>query len=144
MSAALAQRLEWSALDPDAREQALRRPVQAVAAQTRASVAALIEDVRERGDAALREITQRFDAVALADFEVSAEEFVAAEGAVPARLRAAMEEAAGRIERFHRGGMVQDYAVETAPGVVCERVVRAIARVGLTCRPEARRCRRPR
>ena len=131
MSAGLAQRLDWNALDAEARAQALLRPVQAVAAQTRAAVSALIEDVRARGDAALREITQRFDGVALDSLEVSTAEFAAAEAAVSAELKDAMREAAGRIERFHRTGMVQDYAVETAPGVVCERVVRAIARVGL-------------
>ena len=131
MSAGLAQRLDWNALDAEARAQALLRPVQAVAAQTRAAVSALIEDVRARGDAALREITLRFDGVALDSLEVSTAEFAAAEAAVSAELKDAMREAAGRIERFHRTGMVQDYAVETAPGVVCERVVRAIARVGL-------------
>ncbi|MGJ4801976.1 histidinol dehydrogenase [Luteimonas sp. SDU82] len=131
MSPALAQRLDWTRLDAAARTQALQRPVQAVAAQTRDAVAALVEDVRARGDAALLEITQRFDGVALDAIEVSADEFAAAEAAVPLQLKAAMEEAAARIERFHRAGMVQGYAVETAPGVVCERVVRAIARVGL-------------
>ena len=128
---ALVQRLDWAALDGAARAQALLRPVQAVAAQTRASVAALVEDVRNRGDAALREITQRFDGASLDAFEVGADEFAAAESAVPVELRRAMEEAAGRIERFHGAGMVQPYAVETAPGVHCERMVRAIARVGL-------------
>ncbi|MGJ4728796.1 histidinol dehydrogenase [Luteimonas sp. SDU101] len=131
MSPALAQRLDWTRLDAAARTQALQRPVQAVAAQTRDAVAALVEDVRARGDAALLEITQRFDGVALDAIEVSADEFAAAEAAVPLQLKAAMDEAAARIERFHRAGMVQGYAVETAPGVVCERVVRAIARVGL-------------
>ena len=131
MSAVLARRLDWSVLDAAARAQALQRPAQAVAAQTRASVAALIDDVRNRGDAALREITQRFDGVAPGSFEVPAEEFAAAEAVVSPALKAAMRDAAERIERFHRAGMAQPYAVETAPGVVCERVVRAIPRVGL-------------
>lgn len=131
MSTGLVRRLDWSALDADARAQALQRPAQQVAAQTRAAVEALVEDVRVRGDAALREITLRFDGVAPESFEVSVEEFAAAEATVPAELKGAMQEAAERIERFHRAGMVEGYAVETAPGVVCERMVRAIARVGL-------------
>ncbi|RBF15524.1 histidinol dehydrogenase, partial [Xanthomonas oryzae pv. oryzae] len=53
--------LDWSQLDVAARTDALTRPVQTVAAQTRNAVAALIADVRTRGDAALREITARFD-----------------------------------------------------------------------------------
>ena len=131
MSAALVQRLDWTALDADARAGVLQRPAQKVATRTRAAVEALVDDVRDRGDAALREITLRFDGVAPASFEITAAEFDAAEAAVPSSLKAAMREAAERIERFHRAGMAQDYAVETAPGVVCERMVRAIARVGL-------------
>ena len=119
MSGALARRLVWNELDAQAREAALRRPVQAVAAQTRASVEALVADVRARGDEALREISLRFDGVAPAALEVGPEEFAAADAAVPAALKVAMADAATRIERFHRAGMVQPYAVETAPGVTC-------------------------
>ncbi|MFT4255848.1 MAG: histidinol dehydrogenase [Pseudoxanthomonas sp.] len=123
--------LDWRALDTGARAQALTRPVQAVAAETRASVAALLDDVRVRGDAALREITARFDDVQLDSFEVTAEEFAAARAAIAPELLAAMEQAAQRIETFHRAGMAKSYSVETAPGVVCERVIRPIVRVGL-------------
>jgi len=124
-------RLHWSQLDATEQAQALQRPVQAVAARTRESVAALISSVREDGDAALREISLRFDGVAPASFEVDDEEFAAAERAVPAELRQAMIDAAERIRLFHKAGMSQGYAVETAPGVRCERMVRPIGRVGL-------------
>ncbi|RBD45346.1 histidinol dehydrogenase, partial [Xanthomonas oryzae] len=67
--------LDWSQLDVAARTDALTRPVQTVAAQTRNAVAALIADVRTRGDAALREITARFDGVSLERFAVSEAEF---------------------------------------------------------------------
>ncbi|MFN4161172.1 MAG: histidinol dehydrogenase [Stenotrophomonas sp.] len=124
-------RLTWSQLDAGAQAQALQRPVQAVAGRTRESVAALIAAVREGGDAALREITLRFDGVAPESFEVSEAEFASAEQAVSAELRQAMTDAAARIRTFHQAGMSQGYAVETAPGVRCERVVRPIGRVGL-------------
>ncbi|RRU21931.1 histidinol dehydrogenase [Stenotrophomonas sp. 278] len=123
--------LQWNQLDAAAQADALQRPVQAVAARTRESVAALIAAVREDGDAALREISLRFDGIAPDSFEVSEEEFAAAERAVPAELRQAMIDAAERIRVFHKAGMSQGYAVETAPGVRCERMVRAIGRVGL-------------
>lgn len=123
--------LDWNALDADAQARALTRPVQTVAAQTRESVAGLIEQVRSRGDAALREITERFDGVAPEHFEVSEAEFAAAELTVSAELRIAMQQAAERIDTFHRAGMAQPYSVETAPGVICEKVIRPISRVGL-------------
>lgn len=124
-------RLDWSALDEDGRRKALTRPVQEVAQTTREAVATLLADVRDRGDAALADITARFDGVALRDFEVGTEEFERAEAELAPALRKAMEEALARIEAFHRAGMAQPYAVETAPGVVCERVIRPVARVGL-------------
>ncbi|MGB3392041.1 MAG: histidinol dehydrogenase [Stenotrophomonas sp.] len=123
--------LDWNTLDADAQAQALTRPVQAVAAQTREAVAALVEQVRVVGDVALREITARFDGVTLEKFEVSEAEFAAAELAVPAELRIAMQQAAERIDAYHRAGMARPYSVETAPGVVCEKVIRPIGRVGL-------------
>lgn len=131
MSALPAPVYDWNALDDTARAALLARPVQTVAQRTREAVSGLLADVQARGDAALREVTARFDGVELATFEVSAEEFAAAHAAVPADLRRAMQEAAERIEAFHRAGMAQPYAVETAPGVVCERVIRPIPRVGL-------------
>lgn len=123
--------LDWNALDANAQARALTRPVQTVAAQTRDSVAGLIEQVRTRGDAALCEISQRFDGIAPERFEVGEAEFAAAELAVSAELRIAMQQAADRIDTFHRAGMAQPYSVETAAGVVCEKVIRPIVRVGL-------------
>ena len=124
-------RLIWSRLDGEQRRAALRRPVQVVAQRTRDAVAAVLAEVRQLGDPALREFTSRFDGVALDDFEVGAAEFAAAEAAVAPALKQAMEEAVVRIEAFHRAGMAQPYAVETAPGVLCERMIRPIPRVGL-------------
>lgn len=131
MSASPAPRYDWTTLDEAARAGLLARPVQAVAQRTREAVAGLLADVQARGDAALRDVTARFDGVELASFAVSDEEFAAAQATVSAELRDAMREAAGRIEAFHKAGMAQPYAVETAPGVVCERVIRPIPRVGL-------------
>ncbi len=123
--------LDWNALEAEGQARALTRPVQTVAAQTRESVAGLIGQVRESGDDALREITARFDGVAPGRFEVSEAEFAAAELAVPAELRIAMQQAADRVDVYHRVGMVEPYSVETAPGVVCEKMIRPIGRVGL-------------
>ncbi|WP_213601232.1 histidinol dehydrogenase [Pseudoxanthomonas japonensis] len=131
MTASPAPVYDWTVLDEAMREVLLARPVQTVAQRTRDAVAGLLVDVQARGDAALREVTARFDGVELATFEVSEAEFAAAHTAVPADLRQAMQEAAERIEAFHRAGMAQPYSVETAPGVVCERMILPIPRVGL-------------
>lgn len=126
-----AQRIVWSALDDQAQAQTLERPAQTVAEQTRRTVAALIEEVRSGGLEALRAITQRLDGAAPVSFEVGEDAFAAAEGAIDPALKQAMVEAAARITAFHKAGMAKPYAVETAPGVVCERMIRPIGRVGL-------------
>lgn len=131
MTASPALVYDWNSLDDAARASLLARPAQTVAQRTHDAVAGLLAEVQARGDAALREVTARFDGVELATFEVSEEEFAAAHTAVPADLRQAMQDAAERIEAFHRAGMAQPYAVETAPGVVCERMILPIPRVGL-------------
>ncbi|QOY63658.1 histidinol dehydrogenase [Lysobacter sp. H21R4] len=124
-------RLPWDALDPRARANALRRPAQADGAKTAAAVTALIEEVRVGGDAALRALTARFDGVDINTLAVSAEEFAMAQAEIAPALRNAIVEAAARIEQFHAAGMTRPYAVDTAPGVRCERMLRPIQRVGL-------------
>ncbi|KGM53274.1 histidinol dehydrogenase [Lysobacter arseniciresistens ZS79] len=123
--------VQWEAIDEPARAEMLRRPAQQVGAETAATVAELLVEVRDGGDDALRRLGARFDGVALDAFEVTPAEMAAAADSITPELRAAIIEAAGRIECFHRAGMVAAPAVETAPGVVCERMSRPIRRVGL-------------
>ncbi|MEF9977143.1 MAG: histidinol dehydrogenase [Thermomonas sp.] len=125
------KRIDWNALDDVEREAALQRPVQAVSEAVRSGVAAIFDAVAAEGDAALRAYTRQFDGVDLAEFEVDPAEFDAAIEQVPAEVRAAISEAASRIEAFHRAGIASPYEVETAPGLLCQRVQRPIARVGL-------------
>jgi histidinol dehydrogenase len=124
-------RVNWSALDTAARAGVLRRPTQAVAESVRDSVAQIIATVRTRGDSALREFGKLYDRVALAEFAVGRDESAAANTMVSPELRAAIETAARRIENYHRAGMAQPYAFDSGDGVVCERILRGIARVGL-------------
>jgi len=125
------KRIDWADLDEAARSRALERPARSSGAPIRGAVAALLDDVRARGDAAVRDATRRFDRVDISDAQVSADEIGEAMTCVSDSLRAAIDEAALRIEVFHRAGALRNYVVETAPGVVCERIVRPIDRVGL-------------
>jgi histidinol dehydrogenase len=125
------KRLNWSDLDEDARRDALARPAQSRAGTLRDGVARIIGEVRERGDAALFELTARYDGCSLDALAVQPEEFIAAEAALDAELKAAIREAAQRIEMFHRAAAPQPISIETAPGVRVERMLRPIRRVGL-------------
>ena len=67
----------------------------------RNSVCEILEDVRTRGDDALREYEERFDSSRLDSFYVSEAEFDEAEALVPQRLKDAIEIAYRNILAFH-------------------------------------------
>jgi histidinol dehydrogenase len=123
--------VDWERLDDRARAELLRRPSQATAAAARAGVAAILAAVAAGGDQALRDYGLRFDGVRLDALEAGEAEFAAARLALDAPVHSAILEAAARIEAFHAAGMAAPYALETAPGVLCERIQRPIRRVGL-------------
>lgn len=95
------------------------------------TVANIIGDVRDNGDAALRHCALHFDKVAIDVFEVSAEEFAEADALVPAELKSAIAMAKANIERFHAAEPERRDVVETMPGVSCWRKTVPIEKVGL-------------
>ena len=66
------------------------------------TVAAIIADVRSRGDEALREMAARFDGVQLGSLKVTPDEIAEAVDAVPHELKNAIAVAAKNISRFHK------------------------------------------
>lgn len=83
------------------------------------AVAAIIADIRERGDAALVEATRRFDRfdVDVAGLAVSATELEAAEASVPQEAKDALRFAKERIEAYHRRQLPADDRFTDAAGV---------------------------
>ncbi|TNF60772.1 MAG: histidinol dehydrogenase, partial [Rhodobacteraceae bacterium] len=75
-----------------------------------AVVAGIIEDVRARGDAAVIELTARFDRVTLTPgtLRMSDAAVARAAAAVPDDVRAALELAATRIRAYHARQMPED------------------------------------
>jgi histidinol dehydrogenase len=123
--------IDWTGLDEVARAAALARPAQVRDRAIVEGVRSILAAVRAGGDAAVREYTRRHDHCDLADFSVSEDEFLAAQEQVPAPVQAAMAAAIGRVRQFHQAQLPQRLRVATAPGVVCEYLVRPIGRVGL-------------
>ncbi len=95
------------------------------------SVRAIADDVRRRGDAALLELTERFDRVRLERLRVPSDEIREARRQADRNIVDALEVAIANIRRFHAAQDVATGPVETMPGVVCRREARAIDRVGL-------------
>ena len=121
-------RVAWARLGGDARAawlDGLRPPAPT------ADVADIVEDVRVRGDAALRELTARFDGADLQDPWLDADAIAAA--AVPDDLERALMRAADAIRRYHadqRDALRAERRVRTAPGVTAWRRWQPLERVG--------------
>ena len=123
--------LDWAALDEGRRVDVLRRPAQRDAAGLLERARLIVDDVRARGDAALHEYTERLDGVRLQSIEVTEAEFAAAETLLTPEQRAALERAIDTVTRFHELQTLAPLRLETAPGVVCERVAAPLDSVGL-------------
>jgi sulfopropanediol 3-dehydrogenase len=83
-------------------------------------VAGIIEDVRERGDAAVREHSERLDRWAPDSFRLTAEEVDALVAEVDAQTIADIEFAQEQVRNFARAqrASMTDVEVETRPGIV--------------------------
>jgi len=120
--AALAALLAYSAETDDAIEQ---------------SVAAIVADVRARGDAAVLELTRRFDGIdakALAELEITRVELDAALASLPGAQRSALEAAAGRVRAFHerqRDACGRSWSYRDGDGTLLGQKVTALERVGI-------------
>lgn len=96
-----------------------------------ATVSAVLQDVKTRGDEAVKEYEEKFDHARLTDLAVSQDEMDEAERLVSAELKEALILAHANIERFHAAQEFQSIKVETAPGVTCWQKSVPIEKVGL-------------
>lgn len=95
------------------------------------TVAAIIDDVRSRGDEALIEMAARFDGVKLNSLKVTADEIAEAVDRVPHELKNAIAVAAKNISAFHKAQRMTEISIDTMPGVRCTQKAVAIEKVGL-------------
>ncbi|SFC33466.1 histidinol dehydrogenase [Algibacter lectus] len=108
----------------------LKRPTQTVN-DIEGTVTSVFKDVVNRGDAAIKEYTARFDGVDLESNIVSTEEIEAAVKTVAEPLKNAIKKAKQNIEVFHRAQQTSKVEVETTNGVSCWQEKRPIEKVGL-------------
>lgn len=106
------------------REEANRKDVEE-------TVAAIMADVRENGDAALYRYAEKFDRVTLTSLEVSQEEIDAAVAEADPEFLAVLLEAASNIEAFHRRQVRNGFLVNERDGVALGQKIAPIEKVGL-------------
>nr|WP_250131799.1 histidinol dehydrogenase [Vibrio crassostreae] len=121
----------WQSLSESQQDSVLERPAITEGANITATVSDVIAKVRNEGDAALRELTAKFDGVTPESIRVSSGEIEEACARLTPEMKQALEQAYSNIAKFHEAQKPQPIKVETQPGVVCEQVTRAINTVGL-------------
>lgn len=99
----------------------------------------IVEDVRARGDEALRDYTLQFDKASLDEFRVTSEEIQSAVAAVPADFKDAIATAAASIEEFHERQMPRSWFEAQDGGVFVGQKVTPVRRVGIYV-PGGRAC----
>ena len=102
--------------------------------QVDATVAAILDDVKRRGDEAVVDYTRRLDHVdarSLQDLKLSPARLQAALSSVPAAQRRALEQAADRIRTFHLRQLQDSWSYLEADGTLLGQRVTPLDRVGL-------------
>ncbi len=94
-------------------------------------VAEILRNVRERGDAALREYTERFDGAKPDSLLVTAEEMKEALEKVEPAFLAVLESAAARIRKFHSRQVRNSFIINDEEGIVMGQKVIPVDRAGL-------------
>lgn len=100
-------------------------------ASVRTRTAALIEQVRTRGDEALFEFARDFDKVTLTALEVPRDEWDRALASLDADLRASLERAARNIASVHAAFRPTETVCSPEPGITVGRRPDALQRVGI-------------
>ncbi|MCZ4295086.1 histidinol dehydrogenase [Vibrio sinaloensis] len=121
----------WQSLSESQQDSILERPAITEGANITAAVSDVIAKVRTGGDAALVELTEKFDGVKPASIRVSEQEIEAACDRLTDEMKQALNQAYSNIAKFHKAQKPQPIKVETQPGVLCEQVTRPIQKVGL-------------
>lgn len=95
-------------------------------------VKSVLDEVRNGGDKAVRELTMKFDKSCPEDLMASQAEIDAAENDVPEDLKKAIAIAKSNIEKFHKSQIqTERKLVETSEGIVCWQKTVGIEKVGI-------------
>lgn len=123
--------IDWNSCTAEQQRQLLMRLAISASESITRTVNDILDNVKARGDDALREYSAKFDKTTVTALKVSAEEIAAASERLSDELKQAMAVAVKNIETFHTAQKLPPVDVETQPGVRCQQVTRPVDSVGL-------------
>ncbi|MHC1571432.1 MAG: histidinol dehydrogenase [Methanosarcinales archaeon] len=94
------------------------------------AVLPIIEEVRERGDDAVREYTRRFDNAEVIEIAVTREEMRDSLRAIDQRLLEHLQKAASKIREFHEEEKASEWYREISEGITLGQKITPLKRVG--------------
>ncbi|SUG19496.1 histidinol dehydrogenase [Salmonella enterica subsp. arizonae] len=116
--------IDWNNCNPEQQRELLTRPAISASDSITRTVSDILDNVKTRGDDALREYSAKFDKAEVTALRVTAEEIAAAGARLSDELKQAMAAAVKNIETFHSAQTLPPVDVETQPGVRCQQVTR--------------------
>ncbi|MFK9090149.1 histidinol dehydrogenase [Bacillus salipaludis] len=109
----------------------IKRSIEAGTSEQQAVVKNIISDIRDRGDEALRVLTEKFDRVTLSSFSVTKNEIEAAYGEVDEGLITIIREAAENIRSFHEKQLRPSWMTTEENGTILGQKITPLDSVGV-------------
>ncbi len=123
--------IDWNSSTPQQQRELLMRPAISASDSITRTVAEILDTVKTRGDAALRDYSARFDKTDVKALKVTAQDIADASARLGDDIKQAMAVAVKNITTFHNAQILPAVDVETQPGVRCQQVTRPVDSVGL-------------
>lgn len=124
----------WSSMDDDARRQILHRGLDDIFDPAlRTSIGALIDDVREHGDAAVCDALERFDGISLSPDQLRVSDDEMDSASIDSSLQDAIDDAIAHLRVFNEQQMAHstNWSHETEPGLIVGEKITPITSAGL-------------
>ncbi|RLR17834.1 histidinol dehydrogenase [Sodalis-like symbiont of Bactericera trigonica] len=125
------QPVRWRDCDAAQQARLMTRPAVDAQADISATVSAIVQQVRQEGDAALRALNASFDYTETPQLRITDAAVAQAAQRLSPVIKQAMTAAVANIDTFHRAQRLPEVDVETQPGVRCRQLTRPVASVGL-------------
>ena len=123
--------IDWNSCTEAQQRDLLMRPAISASDSISRTVAEILDNVKARGDDALREYSAKFDKTDVETLRVTEQEIAEASARLSEELKQAMSVAVNNIETFHNAQQLPPVDIETMPGVRCQQVTRPVDSVGL-------------
>ncbi|MDR9888892.1 histidinol dehydrogenase [Pseudenterobacter timonensis] len=123
--------IDWNSCTEAQQSALLMRPAISASDSISRTVAEILDNVKARGDDALREYSAKFDKTDVKALQVTEQEMAEASARLSEELKQAMAVAVTNIETFHNAQQLPPVDIETMPGVRCQQVTRPVDSVGL-------------